>query len=236
MAEGTFLTQRELELQAGRTRLKAIAEAAGPQAGKDLTRHLKDNERQLKEDLEQRDRILTSPGTADNLLRDRSGAEIVDQAQTQLEALGHLADREERILTLDQQLAMERFEGPVDPEEAEAMSADAVTAQAVNQPTVLANNAGIPTEDRALNKTGLPVAQSEVPSERHVPKTRQRAEKIAKGKVPPIQKAVRPGWHGDKNGPTDVTAEFADNAIEVVEAADPVALSPYDTDIDHLLS
>lgn len=236
MAVGTFLTQRDLELQAGRERLKSIASNAGPQAQKTLTAHQKDAERLLKEDLEQRDRILNAEGTADNLLRDRSGAEIVDQAQTQLEALGHLADREERITTLDQQLAMERFEGPVDPGEAEAMSADAVTAQAVNQPTVLANNAGIPTEDRALNKTGLPVAQSEVPSERHVLKTRKRAEKIALEKVPPIQKAVRPGWHGDKNEPTDVTAEFANNAIEVVEGADPVALSPDDTDIDQLLS
>lgn len=237
MAGGTFMTQREAELNAGRQRISERMERAENADRKGLQRLFKDADRELKEDERRREEILNATGIEEQAVLDRAGAEVADQAQTQLEALGHLADSAERITSVLQQLEMERLEGNADPGAATEMAVDATTAQAVNQPTVLANNAGLPTEDRALNTTGLTtVAPLPVPEERHVPKTRKRAEQIARNKVPPAEELVRPGWHGDKNPPTEETVRNRDAALLAVESSDPVALSTEDALVDDILS
>lgn len=238
MVEGTFMSQREAELSAGRERVQERMGNSEKTDKRHMQRLFKDADREREEDERRREEILNATGLEDKAVLDRAGAEVADQAQTMLEALGHLADREEKITTVFQQREMEALEGNADPDAATEMAVDATTAQAVNQPTVLANNAGVPTEDRALNVTGLTtVAPLPIPDERHVPKTRKRAEQIAKAKVPSAQELVRPGWHGDMNEPTDVNVETnRDAALAAVEGADPVALSTVDALVDNILA
>lgn len=239
MSAGTFMTQREAELRAGRERVQERLDRSDDKHKRNMRDRFKSADEERVQDEERRERILNAPGIADKATLDRAGAEIVDQAQTQLEAVGHLYDRQEKVTTAGQQWELEALEGHADPEGATELTEDAVTAQAVNQPTVLANNAGIPTEDRALNVTGLrSVEPLPVPEERHVPKTRKRAEQIAKAKVPPAERVVKPGWHGDRNEEVSgATKENREVALEVVEEADPVALNAnVDADIERLLS
>src|SRR4051812_25057325 len=118
---------------------------------RELKRLQQANREQLEED-EQRRADVAGESLADKAERDRAGAEVIDQAQTQLEAVGHLKDREEKVLSYDQQRAVEELDG-TDNKGAEAITTDLTTAQAVNQPTVLAANAGQDTENQPLNTT-----------------------------------------------------------------------------------
>lgn len=161
---------------------------------------------------EEKKRLKTvAEGVFSNPVRDRAQAEIIDQAQTELEAVQHLADRERKIITLAQELEVEALEGDADPKAATEVTTDLVTAQAVNQPTVLANERGIKTEDRPLNLTHFAdhelSAGTIIPSEEIVPKTRKSAEHIAKVKVPATEDVVKPV----------VTHEDADEVIAFVK-------------------
>lgn len=236
MTAGTFMSQREAELNAGRARIEErLGQINDKNAAEHSRRLMKETDKLNKEDLDRRDELLNAPGVEDKMIRDRAAAEIVDQAQTQLEDILHRANRSLPITTVADQLLAERLERNTDPGAATDATTDLVTAQAVNQPTVLANNAGIPTEDRALNTTGLPVDPIAIPDERHVPKTRKRAEKIAKDKVPPAEDIVKPGWHGDANEPTEVKDVNGDAAVVAVENAPDVSLSTEDVNFENLI-
>lgn len=239
MAGGTFLIQREAELNAGRQRIQERLDRSDNDQKRTMRDAFKRADEERKQDDERREKVLNAPGIADTAALDRAGAEIVDQAQTELEAIGHLYDRREKVTTVGQQWELEALEGHADPEAATEAATDAVTAQAVNQPTVLANNAGIPTEDRALNTTGFAAVDPlPIPEERHVPKNRRRAEKIAQQKVPSAGEVVKPGWHGDRNAEVSgATAENREVALEAVDSADPVALNAeLEANIERLLS
>lgn len=195
----TFEARRELELRAGRARVEERSRAmvdAGRLEGKQFDRALRDAELSLREDDEKRLRLLDTAATFNKVEADRAGAEVIDQAQTELEAVQHIADRNEPILDYRREAIIEKLQGDADPKAAEQVTTDVVTAQAVNQPTVLANNAGVETVDVPLNASTLrdhelALARTVVPDDKHVPKTRKQAEKVARGKVPPATKVVK---------------------------------------------
>jgi hypothetical protein len=197
----TFEDRRRAEMEAGRSRVVERMQSSQVD-DPNFNDRVKAAERQLKEDDKRREELFNAEGLNGQAVHDRAGAEVIDQAQTELEAMGHAADRVEKIITWPQQLEMERQEGNADPDLATTITTHHVTAQAVNQPTVLANEAGIETEGRPLNTTlgpsgasfsdeALALDRQEAPSDKVVPKTRKAAEKVAKGKVPHARKLVK---------------------------------------------
>jgi hypothetical protein len=209
--------RRKAEIEAGRERFLERSKLAEI-SSKEVHAQQKIGDMQLNEDLQRRDEILNAEPDYSKAARDRAGAEIVDQAQTALEAVQHLADQEDRILTVEQELAIEALTHPnADPDRATAITTDMVTAQAVNQPTVLANNEGQNTEDQPLNNGPFSDAElsqaTPIPDEKHVPKTAARARLIAKKKVPDASEVVVPGWHQPDHN------ENENVAVDAVKAA-----------------
>src|SRR5215207_10783678 len=218
-----FEQRRFAEMEAGRARLREIAQAAGHDE-KLLNKRIKDAEEEIKEDERRRDELLNFRPTniAD---RDRAGAEVADQAQTELEAILHTADRAEPILTAPHQIAVEELDHPdVDTKRAEVLTTDMVTAQAVNQPVVLANERGVDTESKPMNPHDFeediidPRMFTQIPEEKHVPRTRQKAEKISRHKIPRAEEVVVDGWNDGKGPNPDAAVK------EVVRIDDPEAL------------
>lgn len=206
---GAAEQQRRAEIEAGRRRFEENAGRADLKRG-EVAELRKLGDRQLEEDEERRKAVWEAPPLSSTIERDRAGAEVADQAQTELEALGHLADRADRIVTSEHSNAVERMEHPdADPERAKAVTMDTVTAQAVNQPTVLANERGIPTEVRPLNISDFRDEELELdrpgitPDDRLVPKTREQAEQVAREKTPEPEDVVQPGWHEGKGEDPD---------------------------------
>jgi hypothetical protein len=194
---GSTDAQRRLEIEAGRARVREIARTSN--TDDDLDRRFKLADEELKRDEERRHHLLHNTGVQDKVALDRAGAEVADQAQTQLEAALHLADRDDRITTAFQQEAAERLES-VDVGEVAKASEEAIVAQAVNQPTPLANERGLPTEGRPLNVSDfsddeLELARVETPEDRMTPKTTAQAEDFAVARNPDPEQVVRPGWH-----------------------------------------
>lgn len=188
-----FENQRLAEIEAGRARVAELHDA------KDFKRLQRDAEVALEEDMERRRQLYEEVSSVgDKAALDRAGAEVADQAQTELEAVLHLGDRVEKVVTNERQTTLERLEGDADTTEATLITVDHVTAQAVNQPTILAHDDGQNTEERPLNTSGFPdevlSPSLQVPEDRVVPKTRKRAEAVARGKVPPTEEIVRPAF------------------------------------------
>lgn len=186
--------QRLAELQAGRNRFAERANFPGNPT--DLGAHVKRADQERNADEERRRGLLYATPIYDQATRDIAGAEVADQAQTELEALQHLADRNEPIIDFRRERLIERQQGDADPAAATATTMDHITAQAVNQPTVLAHEAGQNTEDQPLNTSGradntLALDRQQKPSDAAVPKTRAQAVRVAKGKTPPAAKVVK---------------------------------------------
>jgi hypothetical protein len=220
--------RRIAELQAGRARLQELHEAAR-KAGvkdsdeKDLKRRFRDADEEIKEDERRRHELLNF-APINRVDRDRAGAEVADQAQTQLEAVLHNADRQETIIASAHQIAVEELDHPtVDTKRAEALTTDMVTAQAVNQPVVLANEAGVDTESKPMNPHDFDEGLIDprlvtMPEEKFTPRTRKKAEKVSRHKIPRTEEVVVDGWH-DGVGPNPDAA-----VKEVVRINDPEAL------------
>jgi hypothetical protein len=217
-----FDAQRKAEMEAGRARLQELHDAAGHK-GPDLKHRFHDADKAIKEDEKRREELLTfQPGNQAE--RDRAGAEVADQAQTELEAVLHNADRMNQIIASDHQIAVEELDHPdVDTGKAEELTTDMVTAQAVNQPVPLANERGVDTETKPPNphdfdESLIPDRLVQMPEEKYTPRTRAKAEKISRHKVPRAETVVRDGWH-------DGRGEDPNAAIKAVHAAkDPEAL------------
>jgi hypothetical protein len=218
-----FEQRRLAEMEAGRARLREIAQAAGHDE-KLVNKRIKDADEAIKEDEERRDALLNFQPL--NVVdRDRAGAEVADQAQTELEVILHVADRAEPILTAAHQHAVELLDHPdVDTKRAEEMTTDVVTAQAVNQPVVLANNRGVDTESKPMNPQDFEEdiiderMFTQIPEEKFVPRTRKKAEKISRHKIPRAEEVVVEGWHEGKGPNPDAAVK------EVVRIDDPEAL------------
>jgi hypothetical protein len=214
--------QRRAEMDAGRARLQELHDAAGIK-DPDFKNRLKDSDETVKEDEARRHELLTfAPGSQAE--RDRAGAEVADQAQTELEAVLHFADRQEQIIAGEHQSQVERLDHrTVNIDKAEQTTTDAVTAQAVNQPVVLAHPDGYdtakPLNPQDMEEHLIPDRLVRAPSERYAPRTREKAEKVSRHKVPRVEQVVKQGWHEGK-GPDP------DAAVKAVRAAkDPEALS-----------
>jgi len=221
--EAPNFEQRRLEeMEAGRARLREIGQAAGHDE-KTLSKAIKNADEQIKEDERRREEMFAFQliNVAD---RDRAGAEVADQAQTELEAILHTADRAEPILTAEHQIAVEELDHPdVDEKRAEDLTTDMVTAQAVNQPVVLANEQGFDTEAKPMNPQGfderlIDTRLVTMPEEKHAPRTRQKAEKVSRHKIPRAKEVVVDGWHEGKGPNPDAAVK------EVVRIDDPEAL------------
>src|SRR5215207_5614881 len=218
-----FEQRRLAEMETGRARLRELSQTAGHDE-KALAKVMKNADEAIKEDERRRDELLNfRPINAAD--RDRAGAEVADQAQTELEAILHTADRAEPILTSEHQIAVEELDHPdVDTKRAEVLTTDMVTAQAVNQPVVLANERGVDTESKPMNPHGFeediidPRMFTQMPEEKHVPRTRAKAEKISRHKVPRAEAVVVDGWHDGKGEDPDAAVK------EVVRIDDPEAL------------
>jgi hypothetical protein len=215
---GATEQQRQAEIQAGRDR---VHETMGRMHDtKHYSEIKKRADAQIKEDEERRHQLLTAPGLGDRARLDRAGAEVADQAQTELEAVTHFADRRHRIILGEHSNAVERLEHEdADPKLATQTTLNEVTAQAVNQPTPLANEQGRDTIDRPLNNTLFLDHELELdrpgitPEDRHVPKTREQAEEVARVRVPDAEQVVRPGWHQDQNTTEPVAVATTDPAV-----------------------
>lgn len=221
-----WMAKREAEMQAGREKVAqnmAASRLAREQADQ-LFRHA---DERLKEDEAQRERILDTSVAVDKREHDQAGAEVIDQAQTALEAVQHLADRQEPILDFRRANRVERLVDPtVDTAAAQELVTDHVTAQAVNQPTVLASEQGEETVGRPLNYSGgdftdqeLALASLPTPKDKHVPKTRPQAEDIAREKVPETERVVK------EAAIVSDQALHRNEAIDIVRAAPDEALS-----------
>ena len=217
-----FEQRRLAEMEAGRARLRELTQAAGHDE-KALAKAMKNADEVIKEDERRRDELLNfRPINAAD--RDRAGAEVADQAQTELEAILHTADRAEPILTSEHQIAVEELDHPdVDTKRAEVLTTDMVTAQAVNQPVVLANEQGVDTESKPMNPHNFDESLIDtrlvtMPEEKHVPRTRKKAEKVSRNKVPRADAVVVDGWHEGKGEDPDAAVK------EVVRIDDPEAL------------
>ena len=217
-----FEQRRLAEMEAGRARLRELSQAAGHDE-KALAKVMKNADEAIKEDERRRDELLNfRPINAAD--RDRAGAEVADQAQTELEAILHTADRAEPILTSEHQIAVEELDHPdVDTKRAEVLTTDMVTAQAVNQPVVLANEQGVDTESKPMNPQNFDESLIDtrlvtMPEEKHVPRTRKKAEKVSRNKVPRAGVVVVDGWHEGKGEDPDAAVK------EVVRIDDPEAL------------
>jgi len=217
-----FEQRRLAEMEAGRARLRELSQAAGHDE-KALAKVMKNADEAVKEDERRRDELLNfRPINAVD--RDRAGAEVADQAQTELEAILHTADRAEPILTSEHQIAVEELDHPdVDTKRAEVLTTDMVTAQAVNQPVVLANEQGVDTESKPMNPQNFDESLIDtrlvtMPEEKHVPRTRKKAEKVSRNKVPRADVVVVDGWHEGKGEDPDAAVK------EVVRIDDPEAL------------
>ncbi len=217
-----FEQRRQAEMEAGRARLRELSQAAGHDE-KSLAKRMKDADEAIKEDERRRDELLNfRPINAVD--RDRAGAEVADQAQTELEAIIHTADRAEPILTAEHQIAVEELDHPdVDTKRAEVLTTDMVTAQAVNQPVVLANEQGVDTEAKPMNPQNFDESLIDtrlvtIPEEKHVPRTRKKAEKVSRHKIPKAEEVVVDGWHEGKGPNPDAAVK------EVVRIDDPEAL------------
>jgi hypothetical protein len=121
----------------------------------------------------------------------------VDAAQTGLEAYMHLADRVKKVTSVADMRALERFdhEGS-DTGAAEEHTELHIVTMAEGQPTPLANERGLETENRPLNTTEfrdeeLELGRAAVPSDEAVPKTRRRAGRRAKELVPDLQLVLK---------------------------------------------
>jgi hypothetical protein len=233
----TMEDRRQAELDAGRARFE---ELSGNLDGAQKRQMLKRGEDEHRESEEHRQSIYGAQKEAvSKAERDRAGAEVQDQSQTELEAVLHLADRNEPIIDMRRQTVIERLEDDADAGAAQELTTDHVTAQAVNQPTVLANERGQETEKQPLNTTlgvagqGIPDEhlandQIEMPTARETPKTRAAAVKVAKGKVPPTQKVVRHG--ATTNDPDPKTVDKG--AVPVMRSASNDILSDASDDDD----
>lgn len=219
----SFEDNRLAELSVGRARLEELSKNREDHDEKDFKRRLRDADEQIKEDERRRDELLNAAPMAAGADRDRAGAEVADQAQSELESVIHNADRQERILTAGHSISVELLEHPtVDMGKAEQQSMDLTTAQAVNQPVVLAEQAGEDTS-KVLNPDGWPEERIDerlvaIPPEKYTPRSRKKAEELARKKTPDAETVVREGWHEGK-GPDP------DAAVKAVrKARDPEAL------------
>lgn len=220
----TMQDRLKAELDAGRARFEERSKGEDASLLKQMRKR---GEEEHRESEEHRKSVYGAQEEAiSKAERDRAGAEVQDQAQTEMEALLHLADRNEPIIDMRRQTLIERIEGDADPQGAQELTTDHVTAQAVNQPTILANERGQDTENQPLNTTiglagtdipddKLANDQVEMPTDRETPKTRAAAEKVAKGKVPPTQKVVRHG--ATSNDPDPRTVDKG--AVPIMRAA-----------------
>lgn len=221
-----FMSQREAELRAGREKVLQNA-SASELAKKEADRLVREADERIKDDMLRRELILDTSVAMDKTEHDRAGAEIIDQAQTALEAIQHLADRQEPIIDMRRANRVERLEDEtVDTTGAQELVTDFVTAQAVNQPTILAEQRGVETVGRPLNNTDgvftdeeLALAALPTPKDKHVPKTREQAESIASDKVPPVERMVK------EAGIVSDYAPERNEAIDLVRAAPDEALS-----------
>lgn len=215
----TAAERRQAELDRGSERLAELksilpkhmteATTAQEKAHKERAEQWKKEE---EDSLKERTSVLS---LADKAVADRAGAEVIDQAQTMLEAVQHMEDREFKIMTLEHEQMVEQ-ELPRDGDATNATVAQ-VEFQAVNQPTPLANAIeGQDTENKPLNTSGMEerfLSQDRipVPADRHVPKTQEQASKLSKPKVPPAKKVVK--------------ADNTKDAVEVFNAADDDVLA-----------
>jgi hypothetical protein len=214
--------QRQAEMEAGRARLQELHKSAGHKDA-DLKHVFSEADKVIKDDEKRREELLMfQPGNQAE--RDRAGAEVADQAQTELEAVLHNADRQTQIIASAHQIAVEELDhSDVDTGKAEELTTDMVTAQAVNQPVVLANERGEDTENKppnphAFDESLIPDRLVTMPEEKYTPRTRAKAEKVSRHKVPRTETVVRDGWHEGKG-------EDPNAAIKAVHAAkDPEAL------------
>lgn len=222
-----WMAKREAEMAAGREKVEQNM-AASDLAKEQAQRLFREADERLKEDEEQRQRILDTSVAVDKREHDQAGAEVIDQAQTALEAVQHLADRQEVIVDFRRANRVDRLEDPtVDTKAAQDLVTDHVTAQAVNQPTVLANEQGAETENRPLNYSHgdftdeeLAIASLPTPKDKHVPKTREMAEQIAREKVPETERVVKEAaivsdqaLH--RNEAIDIVREAPDEALSI---------------------
>jgi hypothetical protein len=213
--------QRQAEMAAGRARLAELHKTAG-HAEKDLHRRFRDADEEIKEDERRREELLNfRPGNKEE--RDRAGAEVADQAQTELEAVLHNADRHDTIISSEHQVAVEELDHPdVDTGLARDVTTDMVTAQSVNQPVVLDSEAGKdttkPPNPHDFDESLIDPRLVTMPEEKFTPRTRKKAEWVSRKKVPNPETVLVDGWH-DGKGPEP------DAAVKAVEkAGDPEAL------------
>jgi hypothetical protein len=220
----SFENRRKMEMEAGRRRVQERMSAAG-QKSSEFKDHFKRAEDEIKADEERRERLFNDTPAIDKAEADRAGAEVADQAQTQLEAVQHLADRNEPIIDFRRERIIERLEGDADPRGAEEVTRDLVTAQAVHQPTPMASMKGLETEDRPLNNSDfrdeeLALDRVTTPDDQHAPKTEEQAREVAAAKVPETEAVVVAGWH---LGPGD-NPEKVEQVVDLVRSADDLVL------------
>lgn len=202
--KSSSMSRREAEIELGRKRFNERHDAKDRKVA---IKEVDEAEAERRKELEE---AANRDDAATKRERDRAGAEVIDQAQTELEAVQHLADQEETVITREDEDELERLLGNADPAAAQAVTKSLVEAQAINQPTPLAaakgqdvskplNTSGRADEDVALDRQGLP-------EDRHTPKTQAQASKVAKGKVPAPKEVVGPGKVVNDDDPSTVKA------------------------------
>jgi hypothetical protein len=228
--------QREAEMERGRQLSRERSALRGDV--KDFQHRVKEADARIKEDEDRRHSTIIEPVTAgDKELRDITGAAVQDQAQTLHEAILHLADRQEPIIDFRRQRRVDLLEDEtVDTAEAHEIAVQAVLAQAVNQPTVLANNQGQETEDKPLNISlfaddELALTRVVLPPDELTPKTRDQAEEAAVGMVPEPERVVGDGKVSNDDNPETI------EAVDVFCAAPDISMSyPIPGDVDKRLA
>jgi hypothetical protein len=230
-----FTQKRELEMNRGREVSRERAARAGQI--KEFQGFVKEADARFKDDEERRRGIIETPETAhDKALRDIAGASVQDASQTLHEAILHLADREEPILDFRRQRRVDELDDPtVDLKAAHEVATQAVVAQAINQPTVLANEEGKETENQPLNVSlfhddELSMGRVVLPPDELTPKTHDQAVEAAEGMVPAPERVVGDGKVSNDQYPETV------EAVEVFEEAPEISMSmPIPGDVDKRL-
>lgn len=245
---GSVENSRQAEIEAGRARLREMHNFR-ERSAEDEGQREQDIDAALQEDERLRYERLTAMGTADKAKLDRAASEVVDQAQTQLEAALHFGDRRDRfpeepritaagvavpenhvqgrIQTRSQQRAIEdlAFDNPdnVNMDLVQETTRQIIMAQAVAQPTPLANARGLPTEGRALNISEFADVELDsvhraeaIPTDRMTPKTPEQAEQFASERTPWPADVVKPGWHEPEKA-------LAAESVPLVRPTDPAA-------------
>jgi hypothetical protein len=227
--------QREAEMERGRQLSRERSALRGDV--KDFQHRMKEADARIKEDEDRRHSTIIEPTpAADKTLHDIAAAAVQDQSQTLHEAIIHLADRQEPIIDFRRQKRVDLLEDEtVDTAEAHEIAVQTVLAQAVNQPTVLANNQGQDTENRPLNISlfaddELALTRVVLPPDELTPKTRDQAEEAAVGMVPEPERVVGAGKVSNDEDPASV------ESVDVFCAAPDISMSyPIPGDVDKRL-